>query len=147
MSKEETPDLDTILGIGTPQKPLTPEQEIDLLAVKLLDVRHQIEKLKLQETAIEDAIWTRTPDDVGDAIVAGQQYDFVVSRSEQWKWDSTKIESKIPSVPLPSYVKAKYTIDKRQYQALPDAEQQNWIDALERKPSSPKVKVAEKVSK
>lgn len=144
MSTDETPDLDTILGIGVPQKPLTPQEEIDMLAIKLVDVRAQLEKLKAQEQAIEDAIWTRTPDDVGDASVDGDQFSFVVSRTEQWKWDSTKIESKLATVPLPHHVKAKYSIDKKKYLAMTDIEQQDWIDALERKPSSPKVTVVTK---
>ncbi len=144
MSTDETPDLDTLLGIGVPQKPLSPQEEVDMLAIKLIEIRAQLETLKAQEQAIEDAIWTRTPDDVGDAAVDGDQYSFVVSRSEQWKWDSQKIEAKLATVPLPHHVKAKYTIEKRKYLAMTDTEQKDWIDALERKPSNPKVSVVQK---
>lgn len=140
----ETPDLATLLGIGVPPTPLTPQEEIDQLAIRLLDVRAQLAALKAQETAIEDAIWTRTPDDVGEAAVDGNQYSFIVARTEQWKWDSEKIEAKLATTPLPTHVKAKYSIDKKKYMALTDTEQKDWIDTLERKPSNPKVSVVPK---
>lgn len=138
----DTPDLDTILGIGKSAQPQSPQEEIDQLAIRLIEVRERIAYYKAQEVAIEDMIWTRTPDDVGDAAVDGNQYSFIVSRTEQWKWDSEKIESKLPTVPVPPHVKVKYTVDKKKYLALSDTEQNDWLDALERKPSNPKVTVA-----
>ncbi len=136
-----TTDLDTLLGINTP---VNPQEEVDQLAVALIHVRTQLEELKKKEQAIEDAIWVRTPDEVGEEIIDGNQYSFIVSRSEQWKWDSDKIESKLPTVPVPQHVKVKYSIDKKQFVAMSDTEQQDWIDALERKPGSPKVKAVPK---
>lgn len=142
---DETQDLDTILGINASGQPRTPQDEVDLLAVKLLSVNEQIEALKAVKESIEDAIWTRTPDEVGDHAVDGTQYSFTVSRSEQWKWDSNKIESKISTVPLPPHVKAKYSIDKKMYKAMSAQDQQDWIDTLEVKPSRPKISVSKKV--
>lgn len=134
-------ELDEILGIG---HAIAPEEEIDKLASELISVRSQIEQLKLREQAIEDSIWTRTPDQPGEAVVDGKQLSFLVTRSEKWSWDSDKIATKIVTVPVPEHIKVKYSVDKKKYLALPAQDQHDLLDALERGPGKPSVKVFNK---
>lgn len=143
-----TDALDAMLGITPAQaSTLTPQQaqtEIDTLAESLIDARAKRDALDALIQKIEDAIWTRTPDEVGEVAIDGAQYTFTVSRGETWKWDSDKIGSKIVTSPLPECVKVKYSIDKKKYKNMSASEQSDWIDALEIKTASPKVSVVKK---
>ena len=134
-------EIDAILGIGVSTQ-MSPQDEIDALAVRLIALRDQREQLDNQIQAIEDRIWSSTPEEVGDAVIEGTQYAFVVSRNEQWKWDSKIIEALVPTVPVPDHVKVKYTVDKRKFSAMDDTEKAPWLPALERKPGNPKIKTA-----
>lgn len=135
---EETPDIDTLLGIGAAP---TKGEEYDRIATRLLTVREAIETLKLEEQELTDKIWTLTPDEPGEFFVAGDQYSFTVSRSELWKWDSSKIEAKLALPALPDYVKATFSVDKRKYLGMDKTEQADLHDALTTKPGAPRVKV------
>lgn len=140
-------EINAILGITAPatNKPSkTPAQEIDVLAEKLISVRAQIDELKSLETHIEDAIWARTPEEVGEVAVEGDQYTFTVTRSELWKWDSDKLEQKIPTLPVPDHINVKYSVDKKKFHLLAKPEQDDLLDALERKPGAPRVRAMKK---
>lgn len=142
----ESPDLETILGIGTAP---TEESKYDAKAARLLAVREQIKSLKEEETALEDEIWILTPDEPGEFLIQGEQYEFNVSRSELWKWDSAKLEKLAArSTHVASVVKSTFSLDKKEHLPLlgilAPAEVKELEDALTRKVGAPRVKVRRK---
>lgn len=143
----ETPDLDTLLGIGTP---MSPARIYDEKAKRLLAVREQIKALKEEETAITDSIWTLTPDEPGEfSIDDGEQYSFSVSRTELWKWDSKKLEVLASKNPIVGgAVKSTFSLDKKEHPSLLSVLEPHYIKeldaALTRKPGAPRVKVRRK---
>jgi len=142
----ETPDLDTLLGIATPQ---TTEQKNDALGMRLLAVREQLAALKAEQTQIEDAIWTQTPEEPGEFAVAGEQLAFTVARSEVWKWESAKLEKLAAAeAAVSTVVKSKFTMSKTDYAGLVAAltpQQVKELDAaLTRKAGAPRIKITRK---
>lgn len=142
----ETPDLETILGIGVAP---TKEKEYDTKAARLLAVNEQLKALKEEKQQLEDAIWTLTPDEPGEFIIEGEQYAFQVSRSELWKWDSNKLEALAASNPhVSAVVESKFSLPKKEYapllSMLPAPEIKRLEETLTRKPGKPRVKVSRK---
>lgn len=143
----EAPDLDSIFGTSAP---LTEEKKYDAAAERLLFVREQIKALKAEETALEDSIWTLTPDEPGEFDVAGEQYTFTVQRSELWKWNSAKLELiAAKNSNVAAVVDSKFTLKQKDYLplvgALTSADVKELEGALTRKPGRPRVKVRRKV--
>lgn len=142
----ETPDLDTLLGIGVP---VTEEKKYDTTAARLLAVREQIKSLKEEETALADSIWTLTPDEPGEHEVHGEQYAFTVQRTELWKWNSSKLELLAArNASVSTMVKSKFTLPSKEYlplmATLLPSEAKELEEALTRKPGAPRVKVRRK---
>ncbi len=137
-------DLDDILGIGKPTTPPTPSQQIDMIAKKLIELRAIKKDVSSQISMLEDTIASKVNAEPGEFIVAGEQLDFFVTRSEVWSSDSRAIEAKLPTVPVPDFIKVKYSIDKKKFKTLPLSDQQEYLHALTRKPGKAKIQVAEK---
>jgi len=115
----------------------------------IMAVREQLKSLKEEERRIEDAIWTQTPDDVGDFAVDGEQLSFTVSRSELWKWNSDKLEAIGAKVAvIGNIVKTKSSISRSDYNtiaaSLQPSERKELEDALTRKTSKPRIKITNK---
>lgn len=143
----ETPDLETILGIGLP---MTSEKKYDVTAARLIAVREQIKALKAEEVALEDSIWTLTPDESGEFDVQGEQYAFTIQRSELWKWNSAKLEVLAARNPnIGAVVSSKFNLKQNEYLplmgTLSAADAKELEEALTRKPGRPRVKVRRKV--
>ena len=144
----ETPDLDTLLGIGIP---MTDEKKRDVIAARLLAVRDQIKSLKEEETALEDSIWTLTPDEPGEVDVQGEQYAFTVQRTELWKWNSTKLELLAArNASVSAIVKSKFQLQSKQNTPLMNTHLPNKAKQHEHthnpQPGKPRVKVRRKVT-
>ncbi len=144
MDEKEFADL---LGVAVPASEVgTPEHQkkIDNMAAQLIDLRSQVELAKAKIDELEDAIAYMTEDEPGEVLIEGAQYDMFVERSELWKWDADIVEAQLPTLALPDFVKAKYTIDKKKFQGLTVHDQAPFLPALTRKPGSPKIKIQPK---
>lgn len=130
---------------------MTNEKKRDVTAARLLAVREQIKSLKEEETALEDSIWTLTPDEPGEVDVHGEQYAFTVQRTELWKWNSSKLELLAArNASVSAIVKSKFTLPSKEYlplmTALLPSEAKELEEALTRQPGKPRVKVRRKVT-
>ena len=139
----EFSNLDKLLGFG-PSSPLTPQQEIDSIASKLIVLRAQSEELSSQIKTLENAIIVRTPDEPGDYTLEGERQSVMVSRSELWNWDSEMVASKIPTVPVPDFINVKYGVNRKMFAAQTTATQSDFLPALTRKPGAPRIKISDK---
>lgn len=128
---------------------LTREDQLDATAMRLLYVKEQIKALKEEQQALEDKVWTLTPDEAGEATVESKQFSFVVSRSELWKWNSPDLEVLAASNPfVGAVVKSKFSLPKNEYQPLmdklPAPEAKKLQDTLTRTVGKPRIKIIKK---
>ena len=134
-------DIDQTFGIATTAKP---EERYDAVAKRLLEVNEKLKELKSEKTKLEDEIWTLTPEEAGEEIVKGDQYSFLISRTELWKWDSKKIEATLALPSLPDHITVKFSVDKGEYNKLDAKSQRELSEALTVSAGKPRVKVITK---
>lgn len=138
-------DLDRALGLSglPPLQPVSLTDPIDVRAERLLQLRALRDRLDTEIEGIEDYIASMTPEEPDtEAFVHGKQYCMSVSRSETWSWDNKKVADKVGgTTEVNDFIKVKYTVDKKKFQHQDAATQSCFMDALTRKPGSPKVNV------
>jgi hypothetical protein len=122
-----------------PPRDLTPLAEKAKLYATMKEQADAISGV-VSDLAKEIAAWF--PEEPGEhSQVLADGMVVQVKRSENWTWDSEKLLALFASVPLPVHVKVKYSVSKREFLRLTEAEQKELISALTRGLGSPRVTV------
>ncbi len=137
--------VDEIFGSA----PTSPEDTLDAVGARLVWVNEQLAAFKDEKKKLEDKVWTMTEEEPGEVELSGAQYSFIVARSEQWKWNSEKLETLAASNPhVDAVVQSSFKLTPKNYEALkstlPHPELVKLDDALTRGVGKPRVKVTKK---
>ena len=101
------------------------------------------DNLKADLDYLADDILSHFPEEPGshDCLI-DDNLRIVVSIQERWSWDERKLqEIASDKDAMPDCVKEKLVVDKRKFQRLSEQEQDEYLDALTRKPGSATIKV------
>lgn len=101
--------------------------------------QHAILSQKLEN--LRDTLVASFPEDPGEFSQVVGAYVLTLKRGETWSWDSDKLSEFYLTGVMPDYVSKKLSIPKRAFQKLDQSEQEALLDALERKPGSPRLSV------
>lgn len=133
-------DVFDSIGKKTP-KPEGRTANLEELAQRHLEISRQLEALSIELGQVENEIAHVFPEEAGEKAISTNTYEVVVRRTERWSWDKKALEDTFSQGELPPYVKRSMTIDKRQFQKLPSAEQESLKHALTRTLDKPKIQV------
>ncbi len=125
----------------TATAPETEADRIERYASELLSAEAAYDAAKAQIEKLEAEIARLYPEDEGEFTKMTKSYAVSVTRREQLSWDKEKLAEKFVTRTLPHYVKQSLSIDKKEWQRLSPAEQDDVKDCLTRKLSKPKIEV------
>lgn len=120
------------------------DEDLDKQAERFLALSEAKKRLEEELDLLAATLAANVPEDPGDHGLDTKNYVVTVRRSERWEWDSEALASMFVTTALPSYVRTKYMIAKRDFKRLPEAEQKELIRALTRRPGSARITVARK---
>lgn len=70
------------------------------------------------------------PEDPGEHVRTVGPHTVTVKRGEKWSWDSDELEKMFASVPLPDYIKTRYSVHKADFEKLSAQERADIAAAL-----------------
>jgi len=116
---------------------------LETFAEELMRLQRQEKDTREKISILKTRLAAHFPEEPGDFVDAFGDFTVTMKRSETWTWDTTKLNTLYASVPLPTYVKKKLSIDKRSFQALDNDEKGDLLPALTRSPGAPRFTITE----
>ena len=112
------------------------------LAEEYGQIAVQIERLTEQAETLKMKIEAEFPADAGEFNKQAGSYMVTLNRQERWTWDKEILESIFASsTTLPEFVRRTYSIDKRKFKHLDEAQQSELLPAITRKGGPVKITV------
>lgn len=119
--------------------PASPDRVALVEEFARLAEQHVIVSQKLD--TLKDTLVASFPEDPGEFSQVVGSYVLTLKRPENWSWDTEKLADHYLSGALPDYVTKRLSIPKKAFLKLEESEREALLDALERKPGSPRLSV------
>lgn len=119
----------------------TEDDKRERLCLELRDLHAAEKNIKEKIAPLAERINAYFPDGPGEHEVFYNNTRVVVKRSEKLEWDSDILEQMFVTTPMPPHVKQRLSVNKKDFEKLPELDQKDLIPALTRKVGSTKITV------